>query len=207
MIPRLIYGGSFNPIHKGHLETIEYVLRNSICLEIFLIPNYQSPFKKKEDYAPAEIRLEMIQYSLQSYFHKELLKKIKILDIELKQKKISYTVETLRVIQDSIKTGILIGSDILESLHLWKEIEWIFTYYPFFIIRRNQMTKEHIEKKIEKIKSIYPVANFYIIDFSPKSCKAKEIREKIRIGYDYSKLKDCITYEAFCIIKKNYLYM
>lgn len=207
MITRLIFGGSFNPIHKGHLETIEYVLKNSICLEIFLIPNYQSPFKKEEEYAPAELRLEMIQYSLRSYFIDEFLNKIKILDIELKQKKISYTIETLQAIQDLVKTGILIGSDTLTSLYLWKEIEWILTYYPFYVIRRNEISKNIVLKEIERIKSFYPSANFHLIDFSPKACKAKEIREKIKFGCDYSVLKDCITPEVFSIIKKNKLYM
>lgn len=206
-IPRLIFGGSFNPIHKGHLEIIDFVLKNQICFELYLIPNYQSPFKENTEYAPADIRLEMIQYSVKNYFSEEFQKKIKILDIEIKEKKISYTAETLEKIQDNVKTGILIGSDNIKDLPKWKKIEWIFTYYPFYVIYRNNQNRTSLKKEIEKIKSYFPSANFYILDFSPRPCKSKEIREQIKNRESYEVLKNCLTSEAFSIIKKYQLYL
>ncbi|MFN3603283.1 MAG: nicotinate-nicotinamide nucleotide adenylyltransferase [Leptonema sp. (in: bacteria)] len=205
LIARLVYGGSFNPIHKGHLDVIDYVLKKNICLEIFIIPNYQSPFKDLKDYAPPEIRLEMIHYAIQSYFSLEIQNKIKILDIEIREKKISYTVETLKKIRDNVKTGILIGSDHLEHLLLWKEIEWIFTYYPFYVIKRKN-AEESVKQKIEKIQSFYPSCKFVLIDYVPKNCESKLIREKIKWNADYSDLSDCLTPEVFSLIKKNKLY-
>jgi nicotinate-nucleotide adenylyltransferase len=206
-IPRLIYGGSFNPIHKGHLATIEYVLKNQICLEIYIIPTYQSPFKDQSIYAPAEIRYEMIQYALHSYFDEELYNKIKLLDIEIKEKTINYTAKTLRKIQDNVRTGLLLGADNLDSLALWKEIEWILTYYPIFIIYRNEYHISKIKKKIAQLKSFFPMGEFHIIDFLPPDCSSSEIRKKIKFSASYDSLKDCLLPEIYSLIKKYKLYI
>lgn len=206
MIERLIYGGSFNPIHKGHLATIEYVLNHEICKEIFIIPTYQSPFKNKNYYATAELRFTMVEKAISSYFSKELQKKIVLSDIEIKDQTINYTVNTLKSLQDNTPTGILIGADGLETLHLWKEIEWILENYTFFIISRYSYPLEKQKKEIEKIKSMFPKSQFITIEFYPPNCSSSEIRRKIMQCVPYENLRDCLCEEVYNFIIENSLY-
>ncbi|GIX42036.1 MAG: putative nicotinate-nucleotide adenylyltransferase [Leptospiraceae bacterium] len=207
IIPRLIYGGSFNPVHKGHLATIEYILKEQICYEIFIIPTYQSPLKEKNQYAPAEIRFEILQIALRSYFNDDLYNKIKLLDIEIKEKTINYTANTLRKLQDNIKTGLLLGADSLETLHLWKEIEWILTYYPIFIIQRASQSLKKTKKQIQQLKSFFPMGEFIILEFTPPNCSSSDIRKKIQESINYESLKDCLLPEVYSLIKKYKLYL
>ncbi len=206
-ITRLIYGGSFNPVHKGHLATIEYVLANKICLEVFIIPAYQSPFKNIQEYAPAEIRFEMLQYAIQSYFSENSLQHIHLLDIEIKEKKVNFTANTLKKLSDNIKTGILIGADSLPDLHRWREIEWILTYYPFYIVMRKNIKKQEVNKNIENLKGFFPMGNFIVLDFYPPSCSSTEIRNKVKYSHSYEEFKNCLLPETYSIIRKNKLYL
>ncbi len=72
---KILFGGSFNPIHLGHLKMIEYLLNHSICENLIVMPAYQSPFKKNQSYAPEEIRLLMVNKAMNSYFPENLKKK------------------------------------------------------------------------------------------------------------------------------------
>jgi nicotinate-nucleotide adenylyltransferase len=205
-IPRLFYGGSFNPVHKGHLATIEYVLKEKICLEVLVVPNYQSPLKDKTEYASEEIRFEMLQYALRSYFEDDLFFKIQLLDVEIKEKNVNYTANTLKKIDNSVKMGILIGADSLETLHLWREIEWILTYYPFYVVPRANISLTKTQSQIHQLKGFYPMADFILLNFIPPNCSATEIRKKIKENAQYQELKDCLLPETYSLIKKYNLY-
>lgn len=207
MIDRLIYGGSFNPIHKGHLATIEYVLNHGICKEILIIPTYQSPLKEKNIYASAELRFKMIEKAISNYFRDDLQSKIILSDIEIKEKTINYTVNTLKRLENNIQTGILIGADSLQTLLVWKEIEWILKNYSFYIIARANYSKNIIEKAIKNIMNIFPSSRLILLDFYPPDCSSSEIRKKLRQLEPYENFKDCLSEEVYNLIKENHLYL
>lgn len=144
MIKLAILGGSFDPIHKGHLFLLHEAIKNIGIKKIIIIPNRISNFK--QDFkagATTNQRLEMVQLALSEYSN--LYPADKDVDIvidtcELDRKGISYTYDTVLEIKERYKIkdkiGIIIGDDIVPSLSKWYKFEELCNLVEFFICRR-----------------------------------------------------------------------
>ena len=121
-----IYGGSFNPIHKGHLTAAMSAARQLGLDRLFLIPASVPPHKQlSADSAAAQQRLEMTVLATA-----EMDCKVEVLDMELKRTGKSYTSDTLRELkakypQDEL--WLLMGTDMFLSFHTWHEPEVILS--------------------------------------------------------------------------------
>lgn len=117
-----IFGGSFNPPHLAHLIVAE-ILREQFALDrILWIPNRQSPFKEKQELAPAEDRLEMTRLIVRDN------DAFVTSDIEISRSGVSYTIDTIRDLQKEnadARYHIIIGSDSLAEFGGWREPEEI----------------------------------------------------------------------------------
>jgi nicotinate-nucleotide adenylyltransferase len=133
-----ILGGSFNPIHIGHL-----ILANTVCEEfnldkIIFVPCYIQPLKSNEDFASAEDRLAMIKLAIQNN------PKFELSDIEIKRKGKSYTVDTLKYFKQKYDDlYFVIGADNIKDFHRWKEPDTILKLAKLIVTNRGG-----IEKKI-----------------------------------------------------------
>jgi nicotinate-nucleotide adenylyltransferase len=115
-----LLGGTFDPIHNGHLIIAEY-LRDALDLhEVWFVPSKIHPLKNNKDITFADLRLRMIELAIQNneYF--------KTCDIEIKREGISYTIQTIEDLLTSYhhlhpKFFFLIGMDNVNELHLWKD--------------------------------------------------------------------------------------
>ena len=92
----MLYFGSFNPIHKGHIALAEYVLDRGLCDEAALIVSPQSPYKEAGELAPELDRFEMAEIACRNSKHPE---RIKPSVVEFLLPKPSYTIDTLRYLQ------------------------------------------------------------------------------------------------------------
>ena len=114
-----IYGGSFNPPHPGHLRLAQYALKTLELDRVLMIPTRIAPHKAMPPDTPSpEQRLEMLRLMLQEE------EGIEASDLELKREGLSYTYETvdeLRAMYPQAELFLLLGSDMLESFHKWKE--------------------------------------------------------------------------------------
>jgi len=121
-----IYGGSFNPIHKGHLTAAQSAAKQLGLDRLFLIPASVPPHKQlSADSAPARQRLEMTVLATA-----EMDCKVEVLDIELKRTGKSYTSDTLRALKEQYpddELWLLMGTDMFLSLHTWHEPETILS--------------------------------------------------------------------------------
>ncbi len=119
-----IYGGSFNPIHRGHLTAAQSAAEQLGLDKLFLIPASVPPHKQlSADSADAHHRLEMTELSTA-----ELHCKAEVLDIELKRSGKSYTSDTLRQLKELYpddELWLLMGTDMFLSFHTWHEPEVI----------------------------------------------------------------------------------
>jgi nicotinate-nucleotide adenylyltransferase len=133
-----ILGGSFNPIHIGHL-----ILANTVCEEfnldkIIFVPCYIQPLKSNKDFASAEDRLAMIKLAIQNN------PKFELSDIEIKRKGKSYTVDTLKYFKQKYDDlYFVIGADNIKDFHRWKEPDTILKLTKLIVTNRGG-----IEKKI-----------------------------------------------------------
>ena len=112
MIKRLgIFGGAFDPVHKGHTQSLKYISDLKIIDEIQVIPNYASPHNK-DIQTDEKHRLKMLEIAFKE------IKNIKLNDIELKNKTKSYTYETLKYLKEIYPEkhiSLIIGLDSLFS--------------------------------------------------------------------------------------------
>jgi len=115
-----ILGGTFDPIHNGHLVIAEYLRDQLLLDEIWFIPARHHPLKDNETISPPEIRLKMLQLAISDN------PSFKCSDVELKRDGISYTIDTLQFLTKELRNShpefyFLIGMDIVNELYHWKE--------------------------------------------------------------------------------------
>jgi len=113
-----LFGGSFDPIHHGHLLAAQAVLEALDLEEIRFVPAFQQPFKHGRHAAPAESRARMVQLAIAGE------PRFKLDSIELDRPGPSYTVDTLRLLlakEPGRKFALLVGSDAARELPEWRE--------------------------------------------------------------------------------------
>lgn len=183
-----IFGGSFNPIHNGHLKLLKYVLDNKIADKVILIPCGKHSFDK--NLAPTEKRLEMCKIAVSE------IKNIEVSDIELNKKEKSYTINTLREIKKqypNYEINLIIGSDILPDLDKWHKFEELKKEAFFIIFERIGFPINIGQINVSRV-----------IHFNPDNISSTEIREKIK---NQQALNNLIPKKVEDYIKEQKLYL
>jgi nicotinate-nucleotide adenylyltransferase len=113
-----LFGGTFDPVHIGHLIIAEWLSEVLEIVTTYFIPNKIHPFSKRKNITDSKLRMEMLQIAIRNY------PQFAISDFELSQNNVSYTVETVRFFRQHFPDTDLyyfIGSDNLESFLEWKD--------------------------------------------------------------------------------------
>lgn len=133
----MLYFGSFNPVHRGHIALAEYAVERGLCDEIALVVSPQNPLKDADVQAPEIARFEMAELACAASRYPE---RIKPSVVEFLLEKPSYTVRTLRYLSENygseMRFSILMGSDLVPQLSLWRDYEEILGRYPVFVYPR-----------------------------------------------------------------------
>lgn len=117
-----IMGGTFNPVHLGHLNMAEQVRKKLDLDEIWFIPNNIPPHKKMDGFVSTKDRLAMLSLATRSNLH------FRIMLLEILRGGVSYTVDTLRYLKKRAPRNqyyLIMGSDEVESFPEWKDPEII----------------------------------------------------------------------------------
>lgn len=167
-----IFGGTFDPIHNGHLHLAIRLSEIYQLQEVWFIPARYSPFKIDQHTSPIEKRIEMIGLAIEDIPH------FRVVDIEAKRTGPSYTIDTLRIIakQSPSELRLLMGSDAVPSFHEWKDSEEIIQLAPPLIACRSADFSEKIFHKsplFEKLKE--GMTQIPIMEIS-----STEIRERFK---------------------------
>lgn len=150
-----LFFGSFNPIHKGHISLIEYILENTNS-DIWVIVSPQNPHKDPHILASFSDRFKMVELAT------ELLgDRVKVLDIEESMPKPSYTINTLEKLHSMFperKFCLLAGSDIAETIQNWFRYEDIvqlvnIKIYPRLESERAKCSPELINAPVTECSS------------------------------------------------------
>ncbi len=153
-----VFGGTFNPIHLGHLVVAEEVRERFSLDRILFVPSYIPPHKSV-DVAPARDRLAMVRLAIQDnpYFG--------LSDVEVRRGTKSYTVDTLRDMAERVSAELyfLIGSEAFFHLHTWKEPPELLKYARFIVMKRagREVTVEELEDYLEEFHRRFPQVEFY----------------------------------------------
>lgn len=128
-----ILGGSFDPIHNGHIAIAEDSILKIGLNTVFFMPTAQSPLKPHIPFAPPLARYKMIELAIQNH------PKLDILDWEILHNTVNYTIDTARTLSKHwphISFYWIIGSDLLPSLPKWKNIDQLAQLIQFIIVQR-----------------------------------------------------------------------
>jgi nicotinate-nucleotide adenylyltransferase len=126
-------GGSFDPVHFGHLIAAQDVYEQHKMDRLFLVPAAQAPLKPQETQSSAADRLAMLRAAV------EWDSRFEISDYELRKGGTSYTIDSVRYFREQFPNDDLywiIGGDQLPKMHLWKDIEILATLIKFIFLER-----------------------------------------------------------------------
>lgn len=153
-----IFGGSFDPIHKGHIEIAKFLLTELSLDKIIFVPTFQSPFKTKNKHVSGEHRLNMIKLVLEH--------NMEVSDFEINRKGLSYTIDTVNYFSQKYKDDnlhLIIGSDNLPKLSKWKDIDTITKKANVVVYPRSKVFNKENAKKydclIVKPEKIYDISS------------------------------------------------
>ena len=140
-----IFGGTFDPIHNGHLITAQSVKEIRNLEKIIFIPAYISPHKQNAEASSAQHRLNMLKIALDDIPFFEYS------DFEIKQHTISYTIDTLRELKKSYdEIDLIIGYDNIFQFHTWKDPDEIFKLANVVVLKRKSSHPiDYVDKYVE----------------------------------------------------------
>ncbi|HZF00454.1 MAG TPA: nicotinate-nucleotide adenylyltransferase [Methylomirabilota bacterium] len=128
-----IFGGSFDPVHLGHLLVAQAAIEEIGLDRLFFVPAAQSPFKPQNEMTPAEIRLQLLRLALVGKANCEIDEQ------EIRRGGISYTIDTLRDYAKRFpqaKLFYLIGADNISKLSEWREANELANLAEFVAVPR-----------------------------------------------------------------------
>jgi nicotinate-nucleotide adenylyltransferase len=143
-----ILGGTFNPIHYGHLRMASETAFVLNLDKVLFIPSANPPHKKKEYILSSGNRYEMTKLAIRGN------QKFQISDLELKRKGTSYTIDTIIELKNIYKKAILyfiIGSDSLAEIPTWKDCRGLVGLCRFVVVERPGYDLVPIKKKFRNL--------------------------------------------------------
>ncbi len=130
-----IYGGSFNPVHFGHVGLAKWVIEHTDLDELWLMVSPNNPLKDAGILAPEEERLAAVREAIKD------IPGVKASDFEFSLPRPSYTANTLRELQKQFpeyEFTLVIGEDNLAIFDKWREYEYILANFRIFVYPRRE---------------------------------------------------------------------
>ncbi len=201
-----IFGGSFDPVHTGHLEIINKLKQLDFIDDIIVVPTYLNRFKDKFS-APPKIRLNW----LKELFKSE--KKVIVSDFEVNQKQKTATITTVKHFLKSYdKIYVVIGADNLKALHKWQDIDELKKLATFIVATRDDIK---IDESFIKIDVDVNISSTSLREKTDKEYLPGKIANKIERFYSMQKRLETITnildknkaenIEVFDLVGKDYI--
>ena len=181
-----LFGGTFDPIHFGHILAAKYSMEQLLLDQVLFIPAGNPYLKDTNKLSSSLHRLQMVKLAISKY------PEFEVSDIEILRNGPSYTIDTIRQLDRSDNELVLIfGSDVISQMNQWKEIDLLFNTVSVVFINRHpqQQTLFHQNAKF--------------IDLPTPNISSTEIRYRI------SKLlpvEDYLPTEVIRYIDMNNLY-
>ena len=146
-----ILGGTFNPIHLGHLRAAEEIGEDLGLEKIYLIPSGIPPHKTSQPLANFSQRLEMARLA------STLSPLFEVWDIEGKRPGLSYSIETLKLFHShfgsQLELSFIIGTDAFREIKTWKEYNNLFVYASFVVISRPGHNPDEIASLLDSFET------------------------------------------------------
>lgn len=221
-----LFGGTFNPIHIGHIKAIKEVKTGFSLDRIYIIPSAIPPHKDQSDLADASERYEMVDLAVKN--DPALKDFVEISDVELKRLGPSYTIDTVLYYKSAMPEDcsfyLILGLDAFLEVDTWKSYMELLDLISFIVIMRpgnghdkkNNQWGAFKEFLLTKISSEYifnsNISGYvhdhkktvFIFDVAPLDISSTIIRSNIREGEDISSL---VPVAVRSLIEQKRLYL
>ena len=166
-----IYGGSFDPVHSGHVNLVRECLEKTLLDMVYIVPNYIQPFKENKIEVSTEDRINMLEIAFKD------VEKSYISHFEINRKGISYTYKTLDYFKEIYFTS---GSDALVNIHKYKKGDYILANFSQIIALRSEDEKKRLNAAINEAKEKYGT-KVILIDNKIVDAASSNIKENLKI--------------------------
>lgn len=177
-----LFGGSFDPVHNGHLELAQKALEQFSLDKIVFIPAFQSPSKTEDYFFSSQDRFEMLKLAASDN------KNFSVCDFELNNEELSYTYKTIEYFKETYsnaKLFWLLGSDNWPGLPNWKNFDFLEKNLSFLIFKRGEI----------KLENCFQELDFHFIENFDYKISSTEIRKMLldnKIGFLSNHLNDSV---------------
>lgn len=195
-----IFGGTFDPIHHGHVRTVTEVKTAFGLHTVFLVPAASPPHKTREDVADARDRLAMVLLAVAD------TPGLTVSDVELQRGGLSYTIDTVRrfreLLPESTALHFIIGIDAFLEIDSWKDFRRLFEWISFIVMirpvmdaidpnRQRRLLADFLSARIAADYAYDPACQgyrcpgrepVYLFPNQPQAISSTDIRARIRTG-------------------------
>ncbi len=175
-----IFGGSFNPLHNGHLHLAKSVHDALQLDEVWLVPTKQPPHKSAHAYAPAEDRLAMCRLATEEFPW------LRVSDYELTQDAVSYSYYTVTHFKEQYPDTeffLLVGGDMLRTFTQWYRWKDILQYTALAGIAREEGEYRELE---EAAATLRQYGEIYLINVESFAVSSTKIRGMVQKSQNFS---------------------
>jgi len=162
-----ILGGTFNPIHLGHLVAAEEVGEDFGLERVLVIPENLPPHKQHEEVIEPFHRLRMVQLAAAAN------PRLEVLALEIERGGISYTTETLGGLFQDYPAGtefyFIVGQDIFKDIATWRDVPGLFRSTHFVVVQRPKLRPKELRAHLEKtVTAKFGEIRFHPVGIDPR---------------------------------------
>lgn len=194
-----IMGGTFNPVHNGHLFLAEHAFEQVNLDYVLFMPTMNPPHKTNEDIIPAEHRLNMVKMAIKGNPNFILS------DLELNRPGLSYTSDTLKILKEKesdTEFYFIAGADSLMMITHWKDPQTIMELSTLVIGGREDYTPDQLKEQAKYLEKTYN-AKIIFLDMPLIEISSEKIRQRIMKG---KSIRYYVPDEVLSYIKLHNLY-
>lgn len=195
-----LMGGTFDPIHYGHLVAAEEARINFNLSKVIFIPAGNPPHKKDYKVTDSEHRYIMTALAVNSNPYFEVSR------VEVDREGYTYTVDTLKWFRekydDSVELFFISGADAILDILTWRKVDEVLKYCTFIAATRPGYTSEQLERKVKEVKNLYG-KEIFILEVTGMAISSTDIRKKVKNGQS---IKYLVPEAVEYYIIKNNLY-
>lgn len=171
-----LMGGSFNPVHCGHMNLARAALESGLADDVIFLPTGNPPHKR-EGLADKLDRLAMVELAVAGQAHMQASRE------EVDRQGVIYTVDTLMRLRESMpdcRLYYLIGADTLLQLHTWRRPEDVIRLCTFLLAMRPGECGQALEEQLAFWRG--KGAEIVLLDAQPMDISSTDVRERARRG-------------------------
>ncbi|MEN1762051.1 nicotinate-nucleotide adenylyltransferase [Anoxynatronum sibiricum] len=173
-----ILGGTFDPVHLGHLTLAQAALEECNLDIVYFVPAGEPPHKRGQLISPAEHRQRMVELAIQGqpFF--------KLCNFEIMRRKPSYTVHLMHHMQHNFPGSelfFILGADSLLEVESWYQFEELFQLSKFIVVKRQKNTDAELLNKIAFFQSEFH-ASIQLIQAVRMDVSSSEVRSRTADG-------------------------